>query len=77
MHELREIQDRRRGDSDVKALLYEIFRMQAILLRVDQLSRSAMPWSGTMGQIWQEVLNDLQNEPTCIKQRQRTNPYDW
>ena len=60
---LTQITRARRGDPEVMALLWEIKRMQSLLLRSDQLFRSATPWSGAMDDLWKELQGYLDNEP--------------
>lgn len=60
---LTQITRARRGDPEVIALLWEIKRMQSLLLRADQLFRSPAPWTGAMDSVWNELKGNLDHEP--------------
>ncbi|WP_334188695.1 hypothetical protein [Noviherbaspirillum sp.] len=65
-----EIQERNKDCDDVLALLWEIKRLRAIVLRADQLQRS-IPNPGTTTQIIIDALrSELKGEP-CIEEERK------
>jgi hypothetical protein len=65
--QLQEIQERRKGDEDVRALLWEIHRLRSIVLRADQLQRSLDSVGGGPGIVLQALRDELKGEP-CVKE---------
>jgi hypothetical protein len=64
--QLRAIQDRNPGSSDVRELLWEVSRLRARVLRADQLQRSigdTLPYGA--GVILDCLRNEIRDEP-CI-----------
>ncbi len=59
----------RRDPDDILALLWEIKRLRAIVLRVDQLQRG-MSLGGGPGMLLDALRNDLKGEP-CIDEQCR------
>ncbi len=66
---LREIQHAHRGNPDVMTLLWEIWRMQGLLLRANQIIKSMPPtdrlWPATAGLI--NTLDKLLDEEPAVK----------
>lgn len=67
--ELRAIWDRR-DPADVDALLWEIKRLRAIVLRIDQLQRCLGTVGGGAAVLLQGLQNELEGEP-CIAEQSR------
>jgi hypothetical protein len=61
-----EIQERNKENPDVFALLWEIKRLRAIVLQVDQLQRS-IEVGGGPGMVLQALRATLKEEP-CVKE---------
>lgn len=64
---LTEIQDRRKDDDDVIALLWEIKRLRALVLRADQLQKSLTPGAGG-GIVLEAFRKELEGEPCILEQ---------
>ncbi len=62
------IQARSRNDPDVRALLWEVKRLRAMVLRADQLQRALGPLGGGPGAILHAMRLDLQTEPCVLEQ---------
>lgn len=54
--------------ADILALLWEVKRHRAMLLRLHQLRANLPRPPLTLGDIWAELMHDLDNEP-CVKER--------
>lgn len=67
--ELHLIGERNRGNKDVVALLWEIKRLQSMVLRLDQLARSVPHEAGGTGLIAKAAAAECAREPVVIKQR--------
>lgn len=65
--ELHVIRDRYRGDANVESLLWEIARLRARLLRVDQLQNSLTEVPPGARLILECLREELRAEP-CIKE---------
>lgn len=65
--QLQEIQQRRKDDPDVLALLWEIHRLRSIVLRADQLQRSIDGLGGGADMVLKVLRAELKNEP-CVKE---------
>lgn len=59
----------RKDPGDINALLWEIKRLRALVLRIDQLQRS-LSVGGGPGILLQALRNDLTGEP-CIEEQPR------
>jgi hypothetical protein len=68
--QLQEIQERNRDSADARALLWEIARLRALLLRADQLQRSLGNLAGGPGIVLSAFRNEIRDEP-CIRE------YPW
>jgi hypothetical protein len=66
--QLHEIGDRK-DPRDINSLLWEIKRLRAIVLRIDQLQRS-LNVGGGLGILLQALRGDLATEP-CIAEQSR------
>jgi len=53
---------------DIVALLYEIKRMRAMLLRVEQLRPHFARPAGCLAEVWDEFMQSLAQEP-CVQER--------
>ena len=71
--QLREIQERNRDSDDVRALLWEIKRLRAIVLYADQLQRMLTTLPGPQGAILDTLRAKLKDEP-CVKEFPRLPP---
>lgn len=58
----------RRGLADIPALMWEIKRLQILMLRVDQVQQGA---TGGGGIIWNVLRGDLDREPCVVAERAR------
>ncbi|MDY0974982.1 hypothetical protein SOM61_08410 [Massilia sp. CFBP9012] len=63
--ELRAIQDRNLYSPDVRALLWEVKRLRALALYVDQLQRIVGTLPGQQGDVLESIREQLRNEP-CV-----------
>lgn len=71
--DLQDIQDRRQDDADVRALLWEVARLRALVLYADQLQRELPTMSGPQGAILDALRQMLKEEP-CVKEFPRLPP---
>lgn len=62
--ELRAIQDRNPGQQDVLALLWELKRLQSIVLRFNQL-RAQFARPADLGSVFDDLMAQLDHEP-CV-----------
>lgn len=60
----------RQDAADINALLWEIARLRAIVLRADQLQRSLGSLGGGAGVVLNALRLDLQDEP-CVAEQSR------
>lgn len=65
--DLIDIRDRNRGDEDAVALLWEIRRLRALVLRSHDYFRQA-PTSSTALMLAEGLKHDLDNEPVVKEQ---------
>ena len=62
------VEIRLRSDSaDMRAVLWEVRRLRAILMRADQLERSLGPTGGAVGMIRDILRADLDGEPSIAE----------
>ena len=66
--QLNEIQARNHGSEDVFALLWEIKRLRAIVLRADQLQRGISSFGGASNLILDCLREELKSEPVVLEQ---------
>jgi len=59
---------RRRDSADCAALLWEIARLRALVLRADQLQRSLGALGGGAGMILDALRRELSGEPVIAEQ---------
>ncbi|HBI67801.1 MAG TPA: hypothetical protein DDZ22_01905 [Massilia sp.] len=71
--QLVEIQDRNPGSADVRALLWEVKRMRALVLYADQLQRMLGTLPGPQGAILDTLREKLKGEP-CVSEFPRLPP---
>lgn len=71
--ELRVIQDRNPNSADVRTLLWEVKRMRAFALYVDQLQRMVDTLPGQQGDLLELIRRHLAEEP-CVKESPRLSP---
>jgi hypothetical protein len=71
LKELHAIGERNRYSKDVKALLWEIKRLHAHVLRADQLARSIPESKGAVGMILEALRNEIKDEPCILEHRKR------
>jgi hypothetical protein len=57
----------RSNSPDVRALLWEIHRLRAIVLRADQLQRALGPMGGSQGLVLDSLRAELEGEP-CVEE---------
>lgn len=69
IEQLQTIQDRNKGNADVLALLWEIKRLHAIILRADQVQRDLPNTGGAKGMILDVLRSALNNEPVVLEDR--------
>lgn len=69
------MQQRRRDDPDVIALLWEIHRMRGTISYADQLQRVIDSVGGAQGMILNALRSRLDEEP-CVKEFPRLAPED-
>lgn len=67
------IQDRNPKSADVRALLWEVKRMRAFALYVDQLQRMVDTLPGQQGDLLELIRRHLAEEP-CVKESPRLSP---
>jgi hypothetical protein len=65
--DLRAIQDRNPGSPDTRALLWEIKRLRALVLYMDQLQRMVGTLPGQQGDLLESIRKMLVDEP-CVKE---------
>ena len=70
---LREIQTRNLDSADVRTLLWEIKRLRAMALYVDQLQRMVGTLPGQQGDVLEVLRRMLADEP-CVKEFPRLPP---
>lgn len=63
--QLREIRERQPWNPDVLTLLWEIKRMRSLLLRLDQVSCDLHRPAGLMGDIYDELMQQIAAGPRC------------
>lgn len=71
--QLRKIQESNLNSVDVRALLWEIKRLRAVVLYADQLQRMLTTLPGPQGAILDTLREKLKNEP-CVKEFPRLPP---
>ena len=60
----------RRDSADINALIWEIKRLRALVLRADQLQRCLGSLAGGAGAVLNSLRSDLEGEP-CIDEQPR------
>lgn len=70
--QLREIWERK-DPTDIDALLWEVKRLRAIVLRIDQLQRGLGEIGGGAIILLQGLRNELSREP-CVAEQPRLEP---
>ena len=70
---LKDIQDRNPGSADVRALLWEVKRLRALALYVDQLQRMLGTLPGPQGTVLESIREQLKDEP-CVLEFPRLPP---
>lgn len=65
--QLRAIQDRGRDSADVRALLWEVFRLRALALRTHDYLRQS-PTSSTGRMLAERLQGELEEEPAVKEQ---------
>ncbi|QQB32233.1 hypothetical protein I6I07_16105 [Achromobacter deleyi] len=70
--ELRAIRERQPWNPDVIALLWEIKRLRSMLLRLHQVSGDLKRPASLMGEIYDDLLASLAEEPCVIERDQMT-----
>jgi hypothetical protein len=73
--QLRAIQERRRDDADVVALLWEISRLRKTVLYADHLERTLGPTGGGVGIVRNLLREQLDAEP-CVHEFPRLSPHN-
>ena len=68
-----EIQDRNRESADVRILLWEVKRLRALALYVDQLQRMLGTLPGPQGAVLDSIRDQLKDEP-CVHEFPRLPP---
>lgn len=68
--ELRAIRERQPWNPDVIALLWEIKRLRSVLLRLHQVSGALKRPASLMGEIYDDLLAGLADEPCVIERDQ-------
>ncbi len=66
--QLRAIRERQPWNPDVMALLWEVKRLRAALLRLHQVSFELKRPTGLMGGIYDDLIQQLATEP-CVKEK--------
>lgn len=66
--DLRAIRERQPWNADLIALLWEVKRLRAVLLRAYQLSGDFKRPGGITGSLYDEFMEDLRKEP-CVVER--------
>ena len=67
------IQERNPGHADVRTLLWEVKRLRALALYVDQLQRIVGTLPGQQGVVLESIRKQLEDEP-CVKEFPRLPP---
>jgi len=67
------IQERNPESADVRALLWEVKRLRAFALYVDQLQRIVGTLPGQQGDVLESIRKQLEDEP-CVKEFPRLPP---
>lgn len=70
--ELKAIQDRSADNADVRKLLWEIRRLQAIVLRADQLAGSVPEAGGAVGMIVAALREQVKDDPSVLRRAGET-----
>lgn len=70
LEQLREIRERQPWNPDVIALLWEIKRMRAMLLRLRQVSNDLKRPTGIIADIYDDLMQQLKVEP-CVVERDK------
>ena len=70
--DLRAIRERQPWNPDVLSLLWEVKRLRAVLLRLDQVSCDLQRPAGLMGGIYDDLLAGLAVEPCVLEKDQMT-----
>jgi hypothetical protein len=71
--QLREIRERQPWNPDILALLWEIKRMRSMLLRLDQVSCDLRRPTGLMGDIYDELMQQIAAEPCVLERKEWTS----
>lgn len=71
--DLRAIQDRSTESPDTRALLWEIKRLRALVLYMDQLQRMVGTLPGQQGDLLESIRKTLVDEP-CVKEFPKLPP---
>ncbi|WP_249205454.1 hypothetical protein [Achromobacter sp. Marseille-Q0513] len=69
---MREIRERQPWNPDVLTLLWEIKRMRSLLLRLDQVSCDLRRPTGLMGDIYDELMQQIAVEPCVVERKEWT-----
>lgn len=70
--DLRAIRERQPWNADVLALLWEVKRLRAAMLRLHQVSSDLKRPAGLTGDIYDDLLADLAKEPCVLERDQMT-----
>ncbi|MCP1404414.1 hypothetical protein [Achromobacter insolitus] len=70
--DLRAIRERQPWNADVLALLWEVKRLRAAMLRLHQVSCDLKRPAGLTGDIYDDLLADLAREPCVLERDQMT-----
>lgn len=70
--DLRAIRERQPWNADVLALLWEVKRLRAALLRLHQVSCDLKRPAGLTGEIYDDLLAGLAKEPCVLERDQMT-----
>lgn len=73
--DLKAIWGRSAGSPDAQALLWEIKRLRAIVLRADQLQRALGEMGGAQGMMLNSLRAELEGEP-CIAEFPRLSSHE-
>ena len=71
--QLEEIKERRKGDADVKALLWEVARLRTHVLQADQLLRT-MTGHQAHESVLRDLAREIKNEPCITELREAWKP---
>jgi hypothetical protein len=66
--DLRIIRERQPWNADVISLLWEVKRLRSVLLRAHQLSADLKRPSGLTGELYDDFMKGLRDEP-CVQER--------